>query len=137
LVVVGGPWSTFHGLATAYGSPPASVAWDSVNRCLRMNVGESTRFRGRKGVGVTERVLDLHPIFRDQRALDNALRRAVLEAAAAKVARLKFIPGKGSGQLKVRVLTFLAQPHIKRLYRRVESGNTNAGVVYVIFSERP
>ena len=39
---------------------------------------------------------------------------------AKKAALVEIIPGKGSGQLKKRVLRFLDQKDVKALYHRVE-----------------
>ena len=44
---------------------------------------------------------------------------------------IEIIPGKGSGTLKKRVLAFLGQKHIKKLYARVETDASNAGRVFV------
>ena len=46
---------------------------------------------------------------------------------------MEIIPGKGTGQLKRRVLAFLAQKHIKKLYVRVETDASNTGRVLVHF----
>ena len=77
--------------------------------------------------------LDLHPIFRDQRAIDRAIREAVFKAAAPGVDVLEIIPGKGSGTLKRRVLALLGQRHLSRLYQRVEADAANEGKVVVYF----
>jgi DNA-nicking Smr family endonuclease len=77
--------------------------------------------------------LDLHPIFRDQRAIDRAIREAVFKAAATGVDILEIIPGKGSGTLKRRVLALLGQRHLSRLYQRVEADAANEGKVVVYF----
>ena len=77
--------------------------------------------------------LDLHPIFRDQRAIDRAVREAVFKAAATGVDVLEIIPGKGSGTLKRRVLALLGQRHLSRLYRRVEADASNEGKIVVHF----
>jgi Smr domain len=77
--------------------------------------------------------LDLHPVFRSDRDIDNAVRSAIFRALAQKVAVLEIIPGKGSGTLKRRVLAKLAQPHLKRFYRRVEADSTNEGRILVHF----
>lgn len=69
--------------------------------------------------------LDLHPIFRSDRDIDNAVRGALFRAAAQHVSILEIIPGKGSGTLKRRVLAKLQQPSLKKLYRRVESDPGN------------
>jgi hypothetical protein len=41
--------------------------------------------------------------------------------------------GKGSGQLKKRVLRFLNQPHIKKLGKRVDKDGKNFGKLLVRF----
>ena len=77
--------------------------------------------------------LDLHPIFRSDRDIDRALRDVIFQAARTKADTVEIIPGKGSGQLKKRVLAFLAQKHIRRLYYRVETDSANDGRVFVYF----
>jgi DNA-nicking Smr family endonuclease len=79
--------------------------------------------------------LDLHPIFRDNRNIDLALRETLFRAARTGVDVVQIIPGKGSGRLKKRVLAFLAQKHIKKLYVRVETDETNTGRVLVHLRE--
>ncbi|MFI6622923.1 Smr/MutS family protein [Streptomyces sp. NPDC050528] len=75
--------------------------------------------------------LDLHPYFRSDRDIDTALRQTLFKAAATGVDTVQIIPGKGTGQLKKRVLAVLAQKHIKKLYARVEQDPTNAGRILV------
>jgi DNA-nicking Smr family endonuclease len=75
--------------------------------------------------------LDLHPYFRSNRDIDTALRQTLFKAAATGVDTVQIIPGKGTGQLKKRVLAVLAQKHIKKLYARVEQDPTNAGRILV------
>ena len=77
--------------------------------------------------------VDLHPVFRSDRDIDNAVRNAIFRAAAQKVGLLEIIPGKGSGTLKRRVLAKLAQPSLKKLYRRVEVDPGNEGRILVHF----
>jgi DNA-nicking Smr family endonuclease len=77
--------------------------------------------------------LDLHEIFRDGAQIDKALRGIIDEAIAKKAPLVEIIPGKGSGQLKKRVLRFLDQKEIKALYHRVEKDSDNFGKVYVHF----
>lgn len=77
--------------------------------------------------------VDLHPVFRNDRDIDNAVRSAIFRAAAQNVRMLEIIPGKGSGTLKRRVLAKLAQPSLKKLYRRVESDPANDGRILVHF----
>jgi DNA-nicking Smr family endonuclease len=78
-------------------------------------------------------VLDLHDIYNKGASIDAELHRAISEAADKKIALVEIIPGKGSGQLKKRVLRFLAQPDIKRLYHRLEKDDKNFGRIFVHF----
>lgn len=77
--------------------------------------------------------VDLHPIFRNDRDVDNAVRNAIFRAAREKIRVVEIIPGKGSGKLKRRVLGMLNQPHLKKLYRRVETDAGNEGRVLIHF----
>ena len=78
-------------------------------------------------------VLDLHDIFNKGRSIDGELNRVVSEAVAKKITLVEIIPGKGSGQLKKRVLRFLAQPDIKKLYYRIEKDDKNFGRIFIHF----
>ncbi|MFI8789559.1 Smr/MutS family protein [Streptomyces sp. NPDC055105] len=77
--------------------------------------------------------MDLHPIFRNNRDIELALRQAMFKAARSGETTMEIIPGKGSGKLKKRVLAFLNQPHIKKLYERFEKDPTNDGRILVHF----
>jgi len=77
--------------------------------------------------------LDLHDIFNDSRALDAELNRVIREAVEKRIALVEIIPGKGSGQLKKRVLRFLEQKEIKSLYHRIEKDEKNFGRIFVHF----
>jgi DNA-nicking Smr family endonuclease len=78
-------------------------------------------------------VLDLHEIFNRGASIDAELRRVMTEAIEKKIAVVEIIPGKGSGQLKKRVLRFLGSPEIKGLYHRVEKDDKNFGRIFVHF----
>jgi dsDNA-specific endonuclease/ATPase MutS2 len=75
--------------------------------------------------------VDLHGVFRSDRDIDSAVRTAIFRAVREKVAVVEIIPGKGSGQLKRRVLAMLNQPHLKKFYRKVEADSSNEGRVLV------
>ena len=77
--------------------------------------------------------LDLHDIYNRGQDIDNALRSIIEEAVRSKASVVEIIPGKGSGQLKKRVLRFLDQKEIKAQYHRVEKDSTNFGRVFVHF----
>ena len=78
-------------------------------------------------------VLDLHAIFNRGQAIDAELQNIIDEAMSRKVDLVEIIPGKGSGQLKKRVLRFLAQPQVKKLYHRLEKDDKNFGRIFVHF----
>ena len=78
-------------------------------------------------------VLDLHDIFNKGFTIDAELNRVIAEAMEKKITLVEIISGKGSGQLKKRVLRFLAQPEIKRLYHRLEKDDKNFGRVFMHF----
>jgi DNA-nicking Smr family endonuclease len=77
--------------------------------------------------------LDLHDIFNKSGQLEAELKRVIQEAVAKRIELVEIIPGKGSGQLKKRVLRFLNEPGIKPLYHRVEKDSKNFGRVFVHF----
>ncbi|GAB1644874.1 Smr/MutS family protein [Krasilnikovia sp. MM14-A1259] len=77
--------------------------------------------------------LDLHDIFNKGQEIDRALRGIIDEAIQKKATLVEIIPGKGSGQLKKKVLRFLDQKEIKQLYHRVEKDGDNWGRLFVHF----
>lgn len=77
--------------------------------------------------------LDLHDIFNKGRDIDRALNEIIDEAVRKKAKTVEIIPGKGSGQLKKRVLRFLDQKEIKAKYHRVEKDGKNFGRLFVHF----
>lgn len=80
--------------------------------------------------------LDLHEIYNRGDDIDRALRAIIVEAVEKKARLVEIIPGKGSGQLKKRVLRFLDQDDIKAMYDRVEKDSHNFGRVFVHFKKR-
>ena len=77
--------------------------------------------------------LDLHGVFRDDRAIYRTVQQALFRCSATGVDVLEIIPGRGSGTLKRRVLAFLGQRQMQRLYTRVEEDPANAGRILVHF----
>ena len=76
---------------------------------------------------------DLHDIFNRSRDIDRCLEEAIDEAERTGTKTVEIIPGKGSGQLKKRVLRFLDRKDIKARYHRVEKDSKNFGRVFVHF----
>jgi DNA-nicking Smr family endonuclease len=77
--------------------------------------------------------LDLHDIYNRGNQIDTELNRIIEEAVERKIDLVEIIPGKGSGQLKKRVLRFLNQKHIRAQYHRLEKDDRNFGRIFVHF----
>ena len=77
--------------------------------------------------------LDLHDIYNRGEKIETALNRVIQEAMDKRITLVEIIPGKGSGQLKIRVLRFLNQPDIRNLFHRVEKDDKNFGRIFVHF----
>ncbi len=77
--------------------------------------------------------LDLHDVYNRGHDIDRALLDVIEEAVRTRATVVEIIPGKGSGQLKKRVLRFLDQKEIKAQYDRVEKDSRNFGRVFVHF----
>ena len=77
--------------------------------------------------------LDLHDVYNKSADIDAALREVMEEAVRTKASVVEIIPGKGSGQLKKRVIRFLDQKEVKALYHRVEKDSKNWGRLFVHF----
>jgi DNA-nicking Smr family endonuclease len=77
--------------------------------------------------------LDLHDIYNKGYQIDQALNQIVDDAVEKKIKCVEIIPGKGSGQLKKKVLRFLNQPHIKQKYHRIDKDSKNFGRLFVYF----
>lgn len=75
--------------------------------------------------------LDLHDIFNKHGEIERALRELMLRAKDERVKIVEIIPGKGSGQLKKRVLKFLERN--RDLYDRVDKDSKNWGRLFVRF----
>ena len=77
--------------------------------------------------------LDLHDIYNKSGLIDNALNDVISDAIDKKIKLVEIIPGKGSGQLKKKVIRFLQQPHIKNKYHRIDKDSKNFGRIFVHF----
>ena len=75
--------------------------------------------------------LDLHDIFNRHNDIERALRDVLVKARDERVKIVEIIPGKGSGQLKKRVLKFLERN--RELYDRVDKDSKNWGRLFVRF----
>ncbi|MDZ7775272.1 MAG: Smr/MutS family protein [Bacteroidales bacterium] len=79
--------------------------------------------------------LDLHDIYNKGDKIEKELHNIIEEAVEKKIKTVEIIPGKGSGQLRKRVLKFLEQPHIKAQYHRLNKDNDNFGRLFVYFKK--
>ena len=77
--------------------------------------------------------LDLHDVYNRGHDIDRALRGVIDEAVRIHATTVEIIPGKGSGQLKKRVLRYLAQRDVRSLYHHVEKDADNYGRIFVHF----
>ena len=77
--------------------------------------------------------LDLHDIYNKTTLIDKALNDIIEEAISCKIKLVEIIPGKGSGQLKKKVIRFLQQPNIKNKYHRIDKDSKNFGRIFVHF----
>ncbi len=80
--------------------------------------------------------LDLHDIYNKGDRIEIELNRVIEEAIQKRIALVEIIPGKGSGQLKKRVLRFLDQPHIRAQYHRIDKDSKNFGRIFVHFRHK-
>jgi dsDNA-specific endonuclease/ATPase MutS2 len=77
--------------------------------------------------------LDLHDIYNKGYLIDKALNEIIDEAIEKKIKLVEIIPGKGSGQLKKKVIRFLQKSEIKTKYHRLEKDSKNFGRIFVHF----
>ena len=77
--------------------------------------------------------LDLHDIYNKSHLIDQSLNDIIEEAIDKRIKLVEIIPGKGSGQLKKKVIRFLQQSHIKNKYHRIDKDSKNFGRIFVHF----
>jgi len=77
--------------------------------------------------------LDLHDIYNKGWQIDKALEEAMEHCIDCRIPILEIIPGKGSGQLKKKVLRYLQKPEVKKLYHRIDKDSKNFGRLFVRF----
>ncbi len=80
--------------------------------------------------------LDLHEIYNKGWLIDRALDDIIEEANEKKIRTIEIIPGKGSGQLKKKVLRFLQRKDIKKKYHRIDKDSKNFGRLFVYFKHK-
>ncbi len=77
--------------------------------------------------------LDLHDIYNKGWLIDKALNDIIEEAIEKRIKLVEIIPGKGSGQLKKKVIRFLQQKEIKQKYHRIDKDSKNFGRLFIHF----
>ena len=77
--------------------------------------------------------LDLHEIYNRGDQIEKELNRVIQEAVEKRIKLVEIIPGKGSGQLKKKVIQFLNQKHVKSQYHRIKKDDKNFGRIFVHF----
>ncbi len=77
--------------------------------------------------------LDLHPIAKNSKALQEALEDLFEQAEKRNFKKAEIIPGKGGGQLMKRVKKFLDRKDIKAQYKRIDVDTNNHGRLFVYF----
>ena len=80
--------------------------------------------------------LDLHDIYNKGMMIEAALHQVIDEAIEKRIALVEIIPGKGSGQLKKRVLRFLMKPEVKSRYDRIDKDRDNFGRLFIRFRHK-
>ncbi|MDR1941841.1 MAG: Smr/MutS family protein [Endomicrobium sp.] len=78
--------------------------------------------------------LDLHPIFNKGAQIDCELNNLIDGAWSKKLDYVEIIPGKGSGQLKEKVIRFLNRKDTRSRYSRFDVDNKNFGRIFVYFN---
>lgn len=77
--------------------------------------------------------LDLHDIYNKGWKIDQALEEAMAHCVDRRIPILEIIPGKGSGQLKKKVIRYLQQAEVKKMYHRIDKDSKNFGRLFVRF----
>ncbi len=77
--------------------------------------------------------LDLHHIYNNSRAIDDALQQAFDEAIKKRIREVEIIAGKNMSQLCKKIERFLQQPHIRKYYQRMENDGKGLGKMVVYF----
>ena len=77
--------------------------------------------------------IDLHDVYNKGELIDSTIKDAIQECVDKRIKMLEIVHGKGSGQLKKRVLRILQTPEIRLKYDRIDKDQKNFGRVFVRF----
>ncbi len=80
--------------------------------------------------------IDLHPIYDKGELIEEAVAQGIDRAKERGLSRIEIVCGKGSGQLKKRVLRFLDRKEVRGRYHRVKKDPKNPGRIFVYFKDK-
>jgi DNA-nicking Smr family endonuclease len=75
--------------------------------------------------------IDLHPIFNKGLEVESEINRAFDKAEKERIPVIEIISGKGSSELKKRVMLILSKKINKSRYYRLEIDGDNIGRIFV------
>lgn len=75
--------------------------------------------------------LDLHPIYNKSSAIDSSLHSILSEGVELGIKQIEIITGKGSGQLKKKVLKYMEKTPLKSHIKRIDKDAKNHGRIFV------
>ncbi|MDZ4794598.1 MAG: Smr/MutS family protein [Bacteroidota bacterium] len=77
--------------------------------------------------------VNLHHIYKNSRAIEDALQAAFDEAMEKKVREVEILSGNNHAQLLKKAERFLQQPAIKKYYQRMENDSKGLGKLVLYF----
>ena len=80
--------------------------------------------------------IDLHDIYNRGKEIDSLVSATLIDASENNIDLVEIIHGKGSGQLKKKILRLLNQKEIKNLYHRIDKDSKNHGRLFVRFKKK-
>lgn len=82
---------------------------------------------------MTRITLDLHHIYTNSRAIEDALQGAFDEVIEKRIRELEILSGNNHSQLLNKVERFLQQPATKKYYQRMENDRKSQGKMVLYF----
>lgn len=80
--------------------------------------------------------IDLHEVYNTGWLIDKTIIEAVDECVENRIKMLEIVHGKGSGQLKKKVLRILQTPEMRLKYDRIDKDQKNFGRLFVRFKHK-
>ena len=75
--------------------------------------------------------LDLHPIYNKGNLIEKELNEILDKGIDLKIKQIEIITGKGSGQLKKKVLKFMEKTNKKDHIKRIDKDSKNFGRIFI------